>query len=78
MPKRKSSKKDTKKSSEKVKVVNVTTSKQAEEISKKLKNGKPVIIHVTTFYRWGTFEIVLTEKQKEEIKKYNMVVVVKI
>jgi len=40
MPKRKSSKK----SSEKVKVVNVTTSKQAEEISKKLKNGKPACV----------------------------------
>jgi len=42
---------------------------QTEEWVNKLKNGKPVIIHVTTFYRWGTFEIVLTEKQKEEILK---------
>jgi hypothetical protein len=42
---------------------------QTEEWVNKLKNGKPVIIHVTSFYRWGTFEISLTEEEKNEILK---------
>ena len=45
MPKRNASnKKDSKKDSKKVKVVNVTTSKKAREISKKLKNGKSACV----------------------------------
>lgn len=42
---------------------------QTEEWVNKLKNGKPVIIHVTSFYRCGTFEICLTEEEKNEILK---------
>ena len=42
---------------------------QTEEWVNKLKNGKQVTIHVTSFYRWGIFEISLTEKEKNEILK---------
>lgn len=42
---------------------------QTEEWRNKMENGKEVIIHVTSFYRWGIFEISLTEEEKNEILK---------
>ena len=37
-------------------------------------NGKKVELHVTSYYRWGTFTINLTDSQKEQIlKKENIV-----
>ena len=40
---------------------------QEEHWINKLKNGKMVMIHVTTFFRWGTFEINLTDQEKDKI-----------
>ena len=40
---------------------------QEEQYINKLSNGKKVIFEKTTFFRWGNFEIELTEKEKEEI-----------
>ena len=40
---------------------------EKEEWCYKLENGKIVTIFITTFYRWGSFSINLTEDQKFEI-----------
>lgn len=40
---------------------------QEEHWVNQLKNGKRVILHATTFFRWGTFEINLTEQEMKEI-----------
>ena len=40
---------------------------QEEQYINFLSNGKKVIFEKTTFFRWGYFEIELTEKEKEEI-----------
>lgn len=40
---------------------------QEEHWVNKLKNGKFVTLYVTTFFRWGTFEISLTDQGKKEI-----------
>ena len=37
---------------------------QEEQYINKLSNGKKVIFEKTTFFRWGNFEIELTEKEK--------------
>ena len=42
---------------------------QEEHWVNKLKNGRYVTIYVTTFFRWGTFEITLTDQEKKEILK---------
>lgn len=39
-----------------------------------LKNGKPVSVKVGNVYRWGSFYIELTEKEKEELLKKDQVV----
>ena len=40
---------------------------QEEHWVNKLKNGRYVTLYVTTFFRWGTFEVSLTDQQKKEI-----------
>ena len=40
---------------------------QEEHWVNKLKNGRYVTLFVTTFFRWGTFEITLTDQEKKEI-----------
>ncbi len=40
---------------------------QEEHWVNKLKNGRYVTLHVTTFFRWGTFEVSLTDQEKKEI-----------
>ena len=42
---------------------------QEEHWINTLKNGKRVILHATTFFRWGTFEINLTEQEKKKYLK---------
>ena len=42
---------------------------QEEHWVNKLKNGRYVTIYVTTFFRWGTFEITLNDQEKKEILK---------
>lgn len=42
---------------------------QEEHWVNKLKNGRYVTLYVTTFFRWGTFEITLTDQEKKEILK---------
>ena len=39
-----------------------------------LKNGKPVSVKVGNLYRWGSFYIELTEREKEELLKKDQVV----
>ena len=38
-----------------------------------LKNGKPVSVKVGNVYRWGSFYIELTEREKEELLKKDQV-----
>ena len=40
---------------------------QTEEWTNHLSNGKKVIIEITTYFRYGNFEIEITEKEKNEI-----------
>ena len=47
---------------------------QEEHWTNTLKCGKHVTLHVTTFFRWGTSEITLTDKEKSEILKKNNIV----
>ena len=47
---------------------------QEERWVNKLKNDRLVTLCVTTFFRWGTFEISLTEKEKEDILKMENIV----
>ena len=42
---------------------------QKECWENKLKNGRDICLHVTTLFRWGTFEIRLTKQQKKDILK---------
>lgn len=37
-------------------------------------NGKNVELHVTSYYRWGTFTINLTDSEKEQILKKESIV----
>ena len=37
-------------------------------------NGKKVELHVTSYYRWGTFTINLTDSEKEQILKKERIV----
>jgi len=39
-----------------------------------LKNGKPVSVKVGNLYRWGSFYVELTEREKEELLKKDQVV----
>lgn len=45
-----------------------------EEWTNILSNGKKVIVEITTFFRFGEFEIELTDKEKKEILKKDSIV----
>ncbi len=47
---------------------------QTEQWNNTLSNGKSVCFEITRFFYWGTFEIELTDKQKEEILKKNSII----
>lgn len=46
---------------------------QEEYWTNQLKNGKIVMLRVTTIFRWGTFEINLTDKEKQEIYEKSLI-----
>ena len=47
---------------------------ETEHWTNQLSNGKIVTFLVTNIFRWGTFEIELTDKEKEEILKKDTIV----
>ena len=47
---------------------------QTEQWNNILSNGKPVRFEVTNYFYWGTFEIELTDKAKEEILKKKSII----
>lgn len=47
---------------------------QTEQWYNYLKNGKRVLFEITTYFRWGNFEIELNDKEKEEILKKDSIV----
>jgi len=47
---------------------------QTEQWNNVLSNGKHVRFEITNYFYWGTFEIELTDKQKEEILKKNSII----
>lgn len=48
---------------------------QTEHWSNIISTGKYVTLLVTTYFRWGSFEIILTDKEKEEILKKESIVI---
>jgi len=66
-------------SEDKIKIYHLTadyqkSTYQTEEWNNTLSNGKCVRFEVTNYFYWGTFEIELTEKGKEEILKKKSIV----
>ena len=47
---------------------------QTEQWNNVLSNGKHVRFEVTNYFYWGTFEIELTDKEKEEILKKDSII----
>ncbi len=47
---------------------------QREQWNNVLSNGKHVRFEVTNYFYWGTFEIELTDKEKEEILKKDSII----
>jgi len=47
---------------------------QTEQWNNVLSNGKRVRFEVTNYFYWGTFEIELTDKEKEEILKKESII----
>jgi len=47
---------------------------QTEQWNNTLSNGKHVRFEITNYFYWGTFEIELTHKQKEEILKKDSII----
>ena len=47
---------------------------QTEQWNNTLSNGKPVRFEITSYFYWGTFEIELTDKEKEEILKKDSII----
>jgi hypothetical protein len=47
---------------------------QTEQWNNTLSNGKRVRFEITNYFYWGTFEIDLTDKQKEEILKKKSII----
>jgi hypothetical protein len=47
---------------------------QREQWNNVLSNGKHVCFEVTTYFYWGTFEIELTDDEKEEILKKESII----
>ena len=48
---------------------------QTEQWNNVLSNGKHVRFEVTNYFYWGTFEIELTDKEKEEILKKKSIII---
>ena len=48
---------------------------QTEQWNNVLSNGKYVRFEVTNYFYWGTFEIELTDKEKEEILKKKSIII---
>lgn len=48
---------------------------EKEEWHHILKNGKNVIVEITTFYRWGTFTATLTKNELKEIENLDTVII---
>jgi hypothetical protein len=47
---------------------------QKEQWNNTLSNGKRVRFEITNYFYWGTFEIELTDKEKEEILKKKSII----
>ena len=47
---------------------------QTEQWNNTLSNGKHVRFEITNYFYWGTFELDLTDKQKEEILKKKSII----
>jgi len=50
------------------------SSYQTEQWNNILSNGKRVTYEITDYFYWGTFEIELTDKEKEEILKKDEII----
>jgi hypothetical protein len=50
------------------------SSYQTEQWNNILSNGKRVTYEITNYFYWGTFEIELTDKDKEEILKKDEII----
>ena len=48
---------------------------EKEEWHNKLKNGKNVVIYITSFYRWGTFTAMLSKNDVKEIEDLENVII---
>jgi hypothetical protein len=66
-------------SEDKIKVYRLTadykkSTYQTEQWNNTLSNGKHVRFEITNYFYWGTFEIELTDNEKEEILKKNSII----
>tara|TARA_B110000967_G_C18751518_1_gene493077 strand:+ start:252 stop:758 length:507 start_codon:yes stop_codon:yes gene_type:complete len=66
-------------SEDKIKIYHLTadykkSTYQTEQWNNTLSNGNPVRFEITNYFYWGTFEIELTDKGKEEILKKNSII----
>ena len=48
---------------------------QTEQWNNCLKNGKHVRFEITTYFYWGTFEVELDDKEKEELLKKDIIII---
>lgn len=48
---------------------------QTEQWNNCLKNGKQVRFEVTNYFYWGTFEVELDDKEKEELLKKDSIII---
>ena len=58
-----------------IEAVNKKSSYEKEEWRHTLKNGAKVTVHITTFYRWGTFTATLSKNDIQEIKDLDQVII---
>ena len=66
-------------SEDKIKIYHITSdckksTYQTEQWNNTLSNGKHVCFEITNYFYWGTFEIELRAKEKEEILKKNSII----
>jgi len=66
-------------SEDKIKIYRLTadykkSTYQIEQWNNTLSNGKHVRFEITNYFYWGTFEIELTDKEKEEILKKDSII----
>ena len=66
-------------SEDKIKIYRLTadykkSTYQTEQWNNTLSNGKLVRFEITNYFYWGTFEIELTDKEKEEILKKDSII----